>query len=293
MFADACEKARQYTWPVIISVRFWNGTVESTCGAFVILNKEGWIATAAHMWDSYSAQKNHNKEIEQYEKAAKTIEQDPTLRPKQRRKRLGKLRANPKWITDHSFWWGRDGTTLTDIKALPKADLVVGRLDPFDSKWVSSYPALKDPARGLRPGQSLCRLGYPFYMIQASFDESTKRFVLPEGTLPLPFFPLEGIYTRNILLPKDPADKYQAKFLETSSPGLRGQSGGPVFDVHGAVWAIQSRTKHYELGFSPKVKKDGKEVEENQFLNVGWGVHPEVLLPFLRDNGINITLAEQ
>lgn len=38
-------------------------------------------------------------------------------------------------------------------------------------------------------------------------------------------------------------------FIETSTPRLRGQSGGPIFDVNGAIWAIQSQTHHLKLGF--------------------------------------------
>jgi hypothetical protein len=32
---------------------------------------------------------------------------------------------------------------------------------------------------------------------------------------------------------------------------------------------------HLPLGFSPRVRKNGQEIEENQFLNAGWGVHIE------------------
>lgn len=292
MFADAYEIVTQHTWPVIVSARFWNKTVDVGCGAFVILNQEGWIATVAHLWESFFAYQEHSKEIKKHEQAAKEIEQNARLSPKQKRKQLGRLKRNPKWITTLSFWWGRNGITLKDIRRLPKGDLLIGRLEPFDPKWVQTYPAIKDPARGLRPGTCLCKLGYPFYKIESLYNEANDSFVLPEGTLPLPSFPIEGIYTRYILLPRDSSEKFQIKFLETSSPGLKGQSGGPIFDVRGTLWGIQSRTKHFELGFSPTVKKKGKEIEEHQFLNVGWGVHPEVLVEFLRENGIKFTLSE-
>jgi hypothetical protein len=62
------------------------------------------------------------------------------------------------------------------------------------------------------------------------------------------------------------------------------KSGGPIFDVNGTVWSIESRTTHFPFGFSPKVKKNAKEIEENQFLNVGLGVHPELIVAFLTDN---------
>ena len=175
---------------------------------------------------------------------------------------------------------------LKDVRALPEGDLVIGRLEPFDPDGISTYPVLKDPTSNFHIGTSLCKLGFPFHEIKATFDEPKKSFALAPGCLPLPLFPLEGIYTRNVVAGKSKDGKYDLKFLETSSPGLRGQSGGPIFDRNGIVWAIQSKTAHFPLGFSPKIQRGGKEVEENQFLNVGWGVHPELLIAFLRDNGV-------
>lgn len=53
--------------------------------------------------------------------------------------------------------------------------------------------------------------------------------------------------------------------------------------MKGTVWAVQSRTVHFPLGFNPKVKHKGKEIGEHQFLNTGWGVHPElIVLLFLK-----------
>jgi len=34
------------------------------------------------------------------------------------------------------------------------------------------------------------------------------------------------------------------------------------------------------------------ELEEHQFLNVGWGVHPELIVAFLKDNGAKFNLSE-
>jgi len=34
------------------------------------------------------------------------------------------------------------------------------------------------------------------------------------------------------------------------------------------------------------------EVEEHQFLNVGVGVHPELIVAFLKDNGVKFTLSD-
>lgn len=292
MFSKAYKLARTFTHPVIISTRSFDKTVKCECGAFIVLNDESWIITVAHLWKSYFAFQQHTKEITAHKNQLRAIQSNSKLSPKEKRKRIARLKTNPKWVTNHSFWWGRDDVQLKDIKLLPEEDLVIGRLEPFDPKMISTYPVLKDPKSNLNPGTSLCRLGYPFHEIKATFNESTHMFKLAPGTLPLPFFPIEGIYTRNIIGPKSKNRKYQIKFLETSSPGLRGQSGGPIFDVKGTVWAVQSRTAHFPLGFNPKVQQKQKKVEEHQFLNVGWGIHPELIIAFLRDNHVKFNLSD-
>jgi len=292
MFAKAYKLTSCFTQPVIISTRSFDKSVGCGCGAFVVLNNEGWIVTVAHLWESYFAFEVHAKEISNYYGQLQTIQQDTRLDDKQKRERLGLLRTNPKWVTNHSFWWGRDGVWLKDIRLLPEGDLAIGRLEPFDPKSIPVYPVLKDPTSNLDVGTSLCKLGFPFHEIRATFNDASNTFELAPNSVPLPFFPIEGIYTRNVLAGRSKDGKYEIKFLETSSPGLRGQSGGPIFDINGTIWAIQSRTYHFPLGFSPKVEKDGIEVEENQFLNVGCGVHPELIVAFLRDNGVRFRLSE-
>ena len=291
MFAKAYNIASQFTHPVIVSLRFFDKTVDCLLGAFVVLNDEGWIVTVAHLLQPHLAFQQHAKEIANFSEQVSNIENNPSLDHKQKRKRISRLQGNPKWITNISYWWGRDQVKVPEFKVLPEGDLVIGRLEPFHASNILQYPVIKDP-RNLQIGTSLCKLGFPFHEIKASFDETTNGFVLAPGTLPVPRFPIEGIYTRNVILGRSKDDKYELALLETSSPGLRGQSGGPIFDVNGTVWAIQSRTHHFPLGFSPKVTRNGKEVEENQFLNVGWGIHPNLLVSFLRDNGVKFQISD-
>jgi len=291
MFADAYEKVSPFTSPLIVAVRHFNGTVTCSLGAFLFLNDEGWAITAAHQLGAIVAHQQHSKEIATFKKQVVAIEQDQRLNVKQRRKKIKRLKSNPEWITNHSLWWGRDGLTGQEFKVLAEADLAVVRLEPFDPQSIPTYPTFKNPNK-LRCGTSLCRLGYPFHSISATYDEEMNQFQFPPDTFPLARFPSEGIYTRNISAGKSKNGKYEIMFLETSSPGLKGQSGGPIFDANGTVWAIQSNTRHYPLGFSPKITRQGREVEENQFLNVGLGVHPELLVQFLNDNHIKFELSD-
>jgi hypothetical protein len=103
---------------------------------------------------------------------------------------------------------------------------------------------------------------------------------------------MEGLYTRTLSAGKSGDGRYDIKFLETSSPGLRGQSGGPILDVNGTIWGVQSRTDHYAYGSVSRVEKDGREIEEDQCINLGVGIHPEVIVHFLADNGIRFALSD-
>ena len=291
MFADAYKKAIAFTRPVITSLRFFNKSVGSGCGAFVVINEDGWILTAGHIFDSFVEFKKNEEELLDHRKKVQSIEESSELTTKHKAKERNKLKTNPKWITEHSFWWNWNGVEAKDVKVLRKADIAIARLEPFKSTMITDYPIFKDPSK-IDVGTSLCKLGFPFHDVKTDFDERENRFRLLPGTLPLPFFPIEGIYTRNIFVGKSDDGKFDIKFLETSSPGLRGQSGGPIFDTKGTVWAIQSQTRHYPLGFSPIVNKDGREIEENQFLNVGVGVHPETIASFLTTNGIDFRLSD-
>lgn len=272
-------------------MRLYDKRVRCGLGSFIILNDEGWILTAAHLLKAILASSKHKNEIAEFESKCREIQEKRELTAKQMRRMLQRMKPNPDWITNHSFWWGKDGVRIDEFKVSPEKDLATGQLKPFDPLSIKLYPTIKNPS-SLRQGTSLCRLGFPLYEINSSFDEQTGNFSIDNSIFPVPRFPIEGIFTRNVVTGKSQDGKLEIKFLETSSPGLRGQSGGPIFDTRGTVWAIQSSTQHFPLGFSPKVKKDGKEVEENQFLNVGWGAHPEMIVSFLQDNGIAFKLSD-
>ncbi|MCL2608089.1 MAG: serine protease [Methanomassiliicoccaceae archaeon] len=275
MFADACEKAMKFTRPVIISTRQYDGNVQCSCGAFIVLNDEGWILTAGHIFDSFMAYQEHSKKI-------KDMEEQNTRRSE---RRSTMVRIDPKWITNHSFWWGWDNVRLNDVFVDRKIDIAVGRLEPFDKRWITEYPTIKDPAR-MRPGTSLCRLGFPFTNVTATFEKATNNFRLADGTLPLPLFPLEGMHTRNIAQGKSVDGKIDVLYVETSSPGIRGQSGGPIFDTDCNICGIQLRTNHMPLDFKAEATVDGKKVLENQFLNLGIGLHAKTIVDVLISRGV-------
>lgn len=290
MFANACKLARCYTRPVVVSRRYFDGSVECGCGAFIVINEDGWILTAAHLLESSAAILRHAGEIGRYYTRVCDVQRDAGIDPGKKLEAIGKLKTNPRWITNNAFWWGEDGATLNEVRLLSEADLAVGRLDPFDPEAVTAYPILKYPS-DLGIGTTLCKIGYPFQRIGADYNAAIGEFVLEPAVRSLACFPMEGIYTRTLPAGRSGDGRYEIKFLETSSPGLVGQSGGPIFDAHGIVWSVQSRTdcRPYEANATGRARRGA--AGQGLVLTLGVGVHPELIVAFLSDNGVRYTLS--
>jgi hypothetical protein len=285
MFVDAYALAERFTRPLVISTRRLNGEVGSAVATWILLNADGWFLTAGHVFDLWRDFELHLPEVRTYRAAHAAITADPSLDAEQRRAALERLAGTVDlaWIENCSTWWGNDGLSSRDVSVIGNLDLALGRLEPANL-LAGPYPTFKNPDVGFRPGRSLCRFGFPFEQIAVSFDPARSAFSLDQ--LHLALFPIEGILTRIIAGPGTPA-----QFIETSSPGLRGQSGGPVCDARGRIWGVQSRTAHVPLGFNPTVTANGRTFEEHQFINLGWAVHVRLILDALRARGVEVEVS--
>jgi hypothetical protein len=300
MFADACKLAARYTYPVITARRYFDRSTECSCAAFVVLNEDGWILTAAHLLAADDAFQKSSREISAYYGKVLGIQGEPELSMEDKRRKISKLKTNPKWLTNIRFWWGHEAMRLREVRLLPEADLAVCRLDPFDPERFRPYPVVKDPS-SLDVGTPLCKLGYPFQQVRASFDESGGNFRLsqgsealaqPQGFPALARFPMEGIYTRTLSAGRSSDGRYDIKFLETSSPGLVGQSGGPLFDSRGTLWGVQSRTDMHSFPIRTRIPGRERTHKETLSLNLGVAIHPELLVNYLSDHEIPFRLSD-
>jgi len=280
MFSTACQLASQFTRPLVVSTRSYNGRVDAAIGAYIVVNSDGWVVTAAHAFGALVKYNEDFKSIQAYNALIEEADAKQ-LTGKDRRKLLVTAKPDPDWITHQSYWVGKDGLTFTDITLLA-GDFAIARL-VGDWDRPSCYPTFKSP-ESLLPGTSLCKLGFPLIDVPCGFDETANSFSLsfPQN---LAFFPLEGIFSRDVLS-NDPVTGNVERYIETSSPGLKGQSGGPIYDRNGVVWGIQVRTQHYPLGFDTSLAVDAKTKVGAQFLNVGWGVHPHTIVEGLRTRGV-------
>jgi hypothetical protein len=298
MFAEACTIARQFTKPIVISYRQPNGKCGSVVGAIVVVNEDGWFVTAFHIIKAINDMQQSIANYNRILAIRQQIENDKTINPNVRR---GKLNQNPipnDARTHISIWCGYDGLVVNNFYGIPAVDLGIGQIQNFDRNSIQTYPSFKDPSHPMEPGRSLCKMGFPLINpMEPVFNELTNSFTLPFGLNDMPFFPLDGIFTRNALVALPPGEQnphpFPLMFLETSSPGLKGQSGGPTFDTHGNIWAIQSSTQSYPLGFEANKQMNHKQAEhiENQYLNIGLGVHSQTITGLLREKNIIFRLS--
>jgi hypothetical protein len=281
MFSTAYQVARKFTRPVATSWRNFNGDVKCGLATFIVVNKEGWIITAAHVLNMGSVHAQHLTERQVYDAKRASIAADANLSSGQRKKQNSRLIPNPDWVTHYSHWWCQDKTVASVIHFDVEADLAIAKLDNFDINTIQAYPKFKDPTSDPLPACSLCRLGFPFVNVTASHDP-TSGFTLQNFVLP-PMFPNDGIHTRIFA---DVKNGRTVKFIETSTPGLMGQSGGPLFDTKGDIWGIQCRTAFLELGFAAKKKDGNREIVEHQFMNVGLASHVQHAVELFKKHGV-------
>ncbi|MDE2462649.1 MAG: hypothetical protein KGO02_02895 [Alphaproteobacteria bacterium] len=257
----------------------------------MVINDEGWIATADHIVDHWKNISEARQQVRDIQSKRAEIERDSALSNTQKRKALGNFIINKDAPDEISIWWGGLGqgastpVAIAQFIRLPTVDAAVGKLYPFDPAWISGYPTIKDPNKDYAPGVGLCKLGFPLQQITPTWNVAKSAFEFPPDALPMPLFPVEGILTRfcDVVVPDAPPPPFRLAWIETSTPGLRGQSGGPIFDEQGTIWGMQVRTHSYPLGF--------KTGTSEQYLNVGLGVHAATLVGFLSDVGIKFKLS--
>lgn len=272
MFADACSKAKHYARPVVDSIRTYDGSVVSTVGTFIVINSDGWIVTSGHLFDNFVRFQTDQNKLKEF-RELKERSTDDVLQPPS------------DTILNHSFWWGWDGVILKDAFIHRQLDICIGRLDGFNPSWVETYPILGDPDR-TRCGMSLCRLGFPFLNFETGFDNERNAFRIPRIDSENVIFPNECMCTRHIRKGRSKDGKVDMDYVETSTPGLRGQSGGPIVDIHGNLRAVQVSTASFPLDFHPVANYNGQHTVESQFLNIGLGVDVGIIRRLLDERGV-------
>ncbi|WP_138482339.1 S1 family peptidase [Dyadobacter bucti] len=289
MFVEAIEKVDQFTRPVHFILRYYTGSdIVPGTGTLFFVNEEGFAITCRHIARQIMYANSIYENYLKFKTELRRFEKDPGQETQRNFLELKyKINSeNPIRILFNFI------NCVANYKALnvylhPTQDLAIIQFRDFESRQYQGYARFLKDSKSVRQGRYLCRLGYPFpeftnyqYNKDTNDIEWTKK-----GRITSPSFPIDGIITRHI------GEGNEITGIEMSTPGLRGQSGGPLFDKNGTVYGMQSSTRHLHLGFDQvnrEVITDGhrKRVSNYPFLNVGQCVHVEVIKHFLREKKI-------
>lgn len=297
MFANAYKIAAKYTFPIHILYRRYDGVCQVLTGSFVVINADGWIVTANHITLMFTELLQSYEEYDTLAQQREVRLNDARLSAEDKQHWVEANPIAPDLVTNLQLWWGGVSATniLDNVTALDAMDLVIGQLDAYLPPDGITYPRFWHPDNPTDPGTSLCKMGYPPIIDtdQPTFDEQTNEFVFPEGAVMPALFPLDGILTRHTALVNNQETySFPQLFVETSTPSLRGHSGGPLIDVQGNVWGIQSQTRYYPLGFlnEASTQASGEPVVYS-YLNLGYSIHSATIVGFLRQNKVAFDLS--
>jgi hypothetical protein len=289
MFVNAIEEVRKFTRAVYTISRNYNETfVNPGTATFFFVNEYGVAVTCRHVIDLIGNRQNINTHYSNFAKEKAAIGKN------QYNKRINELNAKYNYKPDSIVQLSEMFVGVTHEKNLsyrwlnhPKYDLSIIIFDNFKNPAYQSHAVFLKDTSVLKQGKSLCRLGYPFpeFTNYRYNEESDMIEWTTSGQIETPTFPIDGILTRHL------GGEGKIVGIELSTPGLRGQSGGPLFDERGFICGMQSSTNHLHLGFDMKnfeYRTGGKSIKvTNQpFLHVGHCVHADIIKEFLATNQI-------
>jgi Trypsin-like peptidase domain len=290
MFESAIEDVLKFTRPLHSITRSYGGLISPGTSTFFFVNNKGIAVTCKHVMNLIPAAENLNQLFIKFKS-----ERDKLPRDNKYKRHLQGLEAKYNYSKEtpiqlkHNFLNCFDKLEKIDYKVHPTLDLAIMEFKGFNEIFYNSHAMFVKDSKNIKQGKYLCRIGFPFpefnnfkYNPDADDIEWTN-----EGNKNSPAFPIDGIITRFT------GEQVGGAIvgIEMSTPGLRGQSGGPLFDVEGLVYGMQYATNHLHLGFDIKDKEiinDGKKnkVSNYPFLHVGLCVHVDKIKEFLSENNI-------
>jgi Trypsin-like peptidase domain len=293
MFIKAIEEIQKFTRPIHTITRYYGSNVAvAGSGTFFFVNGEGIAITCKHVAANII---NSDATNERYRHIKKEKDSFGTKTDGKYKKQVAALEAKYGLVghetiiqVKNNIMDAFDLITAIDCIMHPTLDLAILQFRGFTKILYSNHAVFLKDGSAIKQGKYLCRYGYPFpefnnfrYDLLNDDIEFTAT-----GTPGTPAFPMDGIVTRHI------SDGKELIGIEMSTPGLRGQSGGPLFDTDGLVYGMQYATNHLHLGFDMKNKEvisAGKKltVTNQPFLHVGLCVHVDRIKEFLRLHAIN------
>ncbi len=282
MYKKSIKENSKYLVPFVEGIKYYGSDeIEHALGTMIILNDNGDVLTCKHIALEFV---NNNKLGEIYSHLIEELKRCNTKEERIEVEKKYNLEKDTPVLTNINLPFKVGKEINIEIKLHKYLDLAIIKFRGANLKC-SNYPIFskKLPLQG----QSVCKLGFAFpeysYFEYSKEDENIK--MKNEIVSSFPLFPMDGIVTRQIV-----DEKHEVTMFETSTPGLRGQSGGPVFSPEGIVYGIQSMTKHLDLNFDiNKIVKRGivnKQVTYTPFINLGVCISSTEIIKFLDENNV-------
>ena len=289
MFVDSIEKAAQFTRPIHSIIRTYAGKkIIPGAATLFFVNEEGFAITCKHVIELLAASDNLNKQYSSFK-----AERDKLPRDGQFKKNLKGLELKYKYTGEsivqvkNTFVDCVDSMSGFTWHLHPKYDLAVLKFNDYKNLRYHGHSIFLKDSATIRQGEFLCRLGFPFpEFTNYRFNEANDDIEwTQEGITASPRFPLDGMVTRFL------ADESGLFGIELSTPGLKGQSGGPLFNKDGIVYGMQFSTKHLHLGFDiidKEIVSNNKtqKVSDYSFLHLGQCVHVDIIKEFLKEKKV-------
>lgn len=293
MFEKAIEKTSEFTRPLHSISRTYGGLISPGTATFFFVNDFGVAITCKHVLNLIPAAETLNQNFTKFKEERSKIPKDSKFK-----KNLRGLEIKYKYGNDttvqlkNNFMNCFDKIDEITYHAHPTLDLAILEFKGFTKRLYSSHASFIKDSSKIKQGNYLCRLGFPFPEFNNfKYDASKDDIVWTnEGIAASPTFPIDGIVTRFL---GDGTGKING--IELSTPGLKGQSGGPLFDTNGTVYGMQYATNHLHLGFDIKdreiiAENKKSKVSNYPFLHVGLCIHVDQIKEFL--TGFKIPFTE-
>jgi len=288
MFKDAIEKAANFTRPVHTITRTYSGRqIIPGAATLFFVNEEGYAVTCKHVIELLAASDNLNINYANFKQERDRLAKDNNFKKHVKGLEL-KYKFNAESVVQikNTFLDCVDSMSGFTWHLHPVYDLAILKFNGFNKLLYKDYAIFKKDVQVFQ-GEFLCRLGFPFpeftnfkYNEVADDIEWTNT-----GVNGSPRFPMEGMVTRFL------ADSNKLYGIELSTPGLKGQSGGPLFNKDGIVCGMQFSTKHLHLGFDIvekeiTVNNKQKTVSDYSFIHLGQCIHADIIKSFLKEKNV-------
>lgn len=279
MYKKSIKEISRCLIPFVEGLKYYGfDDIEHNIGTMIILNKNGDVLTCKHIAEHFLLNSNL-KEV--YPKLMKELRNSNNIVDIENKYGLNK---NSIVLSKIEFPYANKSEFNIDIVFHKCLDLALLRFKDIKFE-VDNYPIFSRDIPD--PGQSVCKLGFAFPEYDCFiYSKDLDDIILKKDIVSnFPLFPMDGIVSRHIV-----DENGNITMFETTSPGLRGQSGGPIFSPDGLIYGIQSMTKHIDLNFdiNQYVKRgmDDKLINYTPFINLGVGITSLEVIKFLEDNKI-------